>query len=522
MERNPLSGAPIILHTVDATQFQMLSEYVAGAELTMLAALKKALPQYIDDVTREQGNDVYDRMLRDDDVESAMETLKTGILADGITVVPAVDAPQQEDTTSDGKKTATDAKTSDDYKQYIERRLAAMRPTTRALAYELLDGLILGNKVAEKIAVMVESGPDAGKMGFRAIKCRPRHNLSFVVDSFNNLLGFLSIQPQAGIYTLGTQVILGDPAALPNFLPRDKFVVFTHNPKNNDPRGSSIARAAYNPWFIKTQIVPEYFNYLHHFGSPTVVGYTPDNGPTPVYVDDVDVDGVAVLNLDGTTKQISAEMALKMALQKFVNSGVIAVRGGSKVELLASAGEGQAFLNAFRYFGEAIHQAILKTSQASKEAKHSSKASGGIGQDTVDMVILFYRWLLEDCMNDDIVETLMLASFGEESRPLWPRISLSKSNKHDKAAMMTAYANLIKAGGLHESQYPGMDRELDLPERDMAAVAADKALELEIARESALLGQDVLQPNGKPNVGPGETPPAADANADGQPAKKAA
>ena len=59
----------------------------------------RGLPPYIDDLTRDFGDDLYSRMLVDGQVAACITILKAAILEDGIHLSPAIDEetdPQYE------------------------------------------------------------------------------------------------------------------------------------------------------------------------------------------------------------------------------------------------------------------------------------------------------------------------------------------------------------------------------------------------------------------------------------------
>src|SRR4051794_24936694 len=41
-------------------------------------------------------------------------------------------------------------------------------------------------------------------------------------------------------------------------------------PRKRDPRGRSGYRAAYSPWNAKTQMFPDFAEFLHHFADPFI------------------------------------------------------------------------------------------------------------------------------------------------------------------------------------------------------------------------------------------------------------
>src|SRR5690349_21193336 len=72
---------------VRTTGIELLRENVAGSPILTGTALR-ALPQTLDDVTREVGSDTYERMLNDPEVSSDVLLLKYFVLADGVQVGP--------------------------------------------------------------------------------------------------------------------------------------------------------------------------------------------------------------------------------------------------------------------------------------------------------------------------------------------------------------------------------------------------------------------------------------------------
>ena len=477
---------------------QLLREYVAGQDSPILTAFKRALPQWIDDITRQWGNDTYERMLEDDDVSSAFETLIMGVMADGPHLVPAFEPPAEDDGDAGALSDAEQAEAYQKEMQYIFDR---MKPGLRDLAKELLDGCFLGHKVGEKVLDYITDGDYAGLYGIRGIKTRPRRNYNFVVGPYNELIGLLTVQPQAGSYALGTQVLIGDPQDYPNFLPIDKFVYFAWDVKNGDPRGTSIGRSAYKVWFLKNQVWPEYYAFLRRFGTPSLVGKTPvstTGGAIQDYVDNVDpATGLKIM--DGTTgqaQQISAEMALRNALLQFMNGSVIAVKGGSEIDAIFGDGTGEALLNALAYFEKHITKAILKTSRATVEAEHGSKADTGTAQDILGLLIRYIRLCIEECLTD-LSKFMIRVNHGEAMVKYAPMVRLSNVEQQDKAALILAYSSARASGLIHDSQLPGIDEECGMPPRDMEQVRADKAADLAMQQlTTAAHAADLYDPAG--------------------------
>jgi hypothetical protein len=139
--------------------------------------------------------------------------------------------------------------------------------------YEMLDALAFGNKIAEQIYDLDRDDDGKPRLFIKALKIKPRVSTAFVVDAYQNVLGVLALLPGRG-YPVVTGSVIGDPSKIPNLLPREKFAIFPWNAHDGDPRGTSLLRAVYNPWWLKIQVWGEYAKYLAQFAGPSLIGYT--------------------------------------------------------------------------------------------------------------------------------------------------------------------------------------------------------------------------------------------------------
>src|SRR5215469_8876481 len=83
----PVKGTPPP-RKVDPTK-----EYVSGGNAYngFIAAYFRSLPHYIDDLSRDFGDDIYERMLLDPQINSCLHVFIRAILADGVNLRPAVE-----------------------------------------------------------------------------------------------------------------------------------------------------------------------------------------------------------------------------------------------------------------------------------------------------------------------------------------------------------------------------------------------------------------------------------------------
>lgn len=456
-----VSELAIMRSTVDT----LLREYVSGGGLNALAKLQEALPMYVDDVTRDFGSDLYEKMLQDEDVASAFNVIVDAVMADGASIQPAFQAPKSGKVS---REDAVKAAQAAEYARFVAAALDEyMEPNAYDFVTEMLDGLAYGNKVAEKVFQYLEAGPDKGRLAYRTIKTRRREAYAFITDAWKNVLGFLVAEPGQAILLLGGLTALLDATKLPNFLPRDKFVVFSWNPANGDPRGRSILRPVYRPWFLKTQVLPDYYMYLRRFGRPKVVGKTAPLGPQVVVK--LDDNGNAVTNPDGSTVEITAQEAMMTAITRLADGyDTAAVPNGAEIDLLYASGTASdAFTAANDYFGRQIHLGILRTARTAKEALHSSKADSGSAQDLTGTFVIRVKHVVEGVINRDVIRPLIRLNYGESALALCPTFSLSKTERRDRVAWLAVCIDAWQAGLLQPEQINDVFAEVGLPEIDI-------------------------------------------------------
>jgi hypothetical protein len=404
--------------------------------------------------------------------------------------VPAVDMPGQNEEVDPEKQ--AEAEQAAEYAEFAQEVVKDGNMDTLLVdvAKELLDGQWCGSKVAEIVLKPFQHEGQL-RLGVKAIRCKHRSATGYVVDEYGNLLGLVTHQPgRVDTNRWLTNEELNNPDVV---IPREKFVIYQHAMKDGDPRGNSILRPAYLPWFLKTKVLPEYFRYLKQFATPSLIGTTPEGTP---YVQTTDSEGNLVYNGDGSATMVSAQQELLRALLSFLNASAIALPFGSKVDLVQSEGDGAAFLNACDYCDRQIAMAILGTARATMEAEHGSKADGTIAQDVVGLRVSNDKLRLGAILTRDLMRLLILVNFGEEALRLCPMVALSKAEQQDRVKLIEAYSKAFASGLLHESQLPGADVECGFPPRDMEAIAREKAEKAEMERLIAGHQGTLLDPVG--------------------------
>lgn len=439
------------------------SEYVSAGGYAWYANYARSLPRAIDDVTRDFGDDLYERIMLDAQVASVVNVLKSSILEEGASCAPSVE-----------KEDDPDHEASAELASWCQHALDAMATPFDVVLWDLLDSLALGNRVAE---IVWHLAPDKnGKECLlpRVVRPKPRLSTAFVTDSFMEVLGLLALLPgQATI--VQPNLLMMDLSQVPNFLPRDKFVIMSFRPRNGDPRGTSILRPAYDPWWLKQQGKPEWLKYISQMASPSLIGYTPENAEPQT--EDAAGNPLAA--------PIMPEQAQATQLATVRNGTALSFPYGAKVDVLTvPADTGNAFETWEDWCDRQIAKAVLNQVLATEESKHQTRAASGTHENVLDTIIRQIKRWVQATLRQDLIRLMVLYNFGQKKLALLPRVQLGHVEEHDFSATATGVAALESSGYLGESQKPGIDEMLGLPRRDVEAdaVAAQTALQAAAAQ----------------------------------------
>lgn len=423
-------------------------EYVAGGNSSpAMIAVRRALPQYVDDVTKDFGGEIYERMITDPVVASAVDSIQLSVLSDGVAFVPSHTPPTGFGTPDPAQ--VAEAQKAREVCDFVRRAFDGSEST---VASELLGCLIFGFKVAE-ITLRPGTGEDSGRLVLKSCKGKHFRLINFVVDDALNVDGLVAAKPGSVVNGVGNTASIVDPETSANFLPRWKFALAQYRPQNGDPRGTSILRPAYNAWFIKSQILPDYYKYLRQFATPSIVGKTPENDALGTAFK-TDVDGVVEVDGSGNPLYITAEQALYNAISIFVNGSILAVKGGTEIEILYSAGNGEAFTNAYDYFDKQIVTAIMGTSRASMEGKGGDKGGSSVAQDITQLRVAYLKELVASVIYRDIVRLLVTVNYGEAMLKYAPNVALKQVEQQDWARELDAISRAKQSGVILDAHLP--------------------------------------------------------------------
>jgi hypothetical protein len=462
-----------------------------------------------DDVVRNFGPRVYRAMLTDPAASSSYNSLRLSILDGGVNLVPTHKPPaasrrpkpmvpktadpesdsedgDSKDGSHDPAQLTPEQARSKEITDFCQRCLDRLGDDLGPSLMGLLAGMAFGVKLAETTLLPVMSGEDKGRLGIGSFRVKPDWAWRFVVDPAMNVTGIVTWDAAT------TSYVVVDPA---------KFSWFTWMPEDNDPRGTSVLRAAYDAWNQKIQHWPDYYKFLKRFGSPSIAAIMAEFDKQRKV--DVDAEGLEVT--DGTLISASDHMIKVLGLLQ--SGGVVAVPYGTEIFPLEPKSEGDAFLKSFDLFDRQICLAIQLQARTSLEAKHGSKADSESAQDTKGLVVPYGRNVLEGAIRKAL-RFAVVANFGpEDAAEYTPHVELGSSEQQDKATLWGAAGSLWSTGYLGESQREELDAEIGLPPRDPESDAEAAAMKLkaqqEIASASAPPGGPPKPGDPKPQPKPG-------------------
>lgn len=431
-------------------------EYVSGHKGIFFSQYIKALGPYVDDLTQDLGDDIYERMLNDSQVDSCMRVLKVGILSEeGKIKSPITDEKHP--------KYERAQKIAD----FIEHCVKQLPLPLSCTLEEMLDGVALGHKAAESI-YEVRDYSEAGSNGeefpprkrwvWESIRTKPRGSTAFLVDAYMRVLGVLAQVPGLP-YPIVSGQLVSDPSTIPNLLPRKKFMIFSHNPKDMDPRGRSGLRSSYTPWWIKQQTISEMLKYLATYAIPSLYGITAaDTTEKPEYDKYGNVTG----------RMITPEQDLANTLALLRNNSTIGLPAGTEVGVIpASGGSGgsqMVFLQTIDWCNKEMAKAILAQTLATEEGEHMARAASDNHMAILELGLRLLKMRLAACVKNDLFRPLVEFNFGEDdARELCPDYILTDLNRSDWAMWSQVAVTMFETGYITIEQKEWIDSKLGLP-----------------------------------------------------------
>jgi hypothetical protein len=493
---------------------QLVKEYVASGTLGAYFNIVRALPPYIDDLSLELGNDIYERMHRDPVLQGVVNVLKTLVLHEGINIIPSHDAPQKqttapkkakkkglfggkskpaEDQPEESEKPSGDDrkyKKSVEISDFVRQQIDLLNVGIDTTLEEMMDSIVFGNRVAELVWIVKQN-----KYWLDAIKPKHRRTTAFVCDPYNNVLGLIAAIPGAVGPRYTALFIDNQNINQLKVIPRDKFFVSTFRMRAGDPRGNSVYRPAYAGWWHKQADLPEYAKYKGRFGGTLLWGTTaPNTSARPMR----ETDGT--IKRDGQGRVVNQTPQEEMAdtLSKADGSRAFAFPHQATVNQLTPVGEGKVFTTSIDMFNREMTMAVLGVIRATMESQYGSKADSKTSQDLLGSLIAWLKGWLGQAFRRDVLYKIVLYNFGQKiADEFTPRTSLTLTEPKDKANMIRA----LSAAGwrICMNQWPEASKLVGLipPDLDTGYLEVDQAKQ-QAESQAEMMEQQGDAEEGKP------------------------
>lgn len=281
-----------------------------------------------------------------------------------------------------------------------------------------------------------------------------------------------------------------------------------------------MLRPAYEPWWRKRQLSPEYLKYLSQFAAPSVWATPPEDEQSAITTDALgnltDSSGVATDDPDEVDEDdlpLSPADELLALLLAWRNGTALVVSPGTEIHTVEMQGDGQPFLLATEQCDAQITKAILTQSLATEEGKHQARAAAETHQDVLDTIVRQGKRAVERMVSEDVIRPWVERNYGQKAADaLCPVLTLGTTERQDLPQLMTAVAALMRANYFHPSQLPHVDELLSLPVRDLTQMpqpmpgAAPAPGEPSAPGGGQQQGQGTPEPSGTPSKpsGPAE------------------
>lgn len=438
-------------------------EYLSGG-IYISGDMLETLSYRSDEMTRRFGDDVIKRMLWDPEIAKCRRVIRTLVLSEGLSFFPALSKPapikeEEEAVTPFQKKKAQKLKKDHAryeeallYSDFMNRCLKQLEKPFMTTLEGLLDALFYGNKVAEKVyGTIFDKTLNRDVFIVKSIRVKDRKSVAFVVDRFLKVVGLK-----------GVGYIDGVRKAV--IIPREKFMVFTFEEEDEDPRGKSKLEAVYNAWYLKTLVFPEYLKWLKQCAIPGLIGMMPPNLERKALIN-IET-GEPLVDREGNVIYKDEAAAMLEQLAKMRNSSAMVMPNGASVMPLGNTTSGDPFKGMIDTLNGEMEMALLIQTLATSDSSHNTRAASKTHLSILDAYTYTIKLKLMSVIMSDYVKGNMEANFPGYDEELTPRATLGDSERHSWAEDASAIANLFRSGYLSESQLVATDQILELTDRE--------------------------------------------------------
>ena len=402
-------------------------------------------PYSPDKLITRKGFEIFDEMLRDDQIAQTVAARKTMLLAPGWSIEPASEDPQ-------------DAEVA----RYVEWNLRDfVDGTFDSDLWEIAGAGEFGWSIGEKVWTVVKSGEFAGRIALKAYKSKSPVDFNIDRDEFDN------IKPDGVIRITSPQLGLR--------LPADKFVIYSYRKRFEDVFGTSILRSLYDLWWLKHILKRAWGVSFERAGVP-----------------------VSVAKYPAGMKENDQNKLFKLVKSIRFESAAILPKDVELMFVESSKQGKDAMLEAIRYIDEQIVKTVLGQTLTQSQGDSGSQSLGNIHNQILGMYLTeFGRDMARKAIDSQIIRDIV--DFNFSGITSYPRFAFKPVAQADNTPKVTAFLTSVEKGAVMATVKDEAEirRLLGFPER----APDDKLLE-----SAAPVEPSEPKPNGDDGKLPDESP----------------
>lgn len=357
-------------------------------EITPIGAYLRTYMKYISDPDKilktksgGKGREIYDKMMDDDGhLKACLNTRKLAVVNLGYDILPYVEHGAEDATENDIRVAAT-----------VEQILSEAHDFENDMK-EILNAYQYGFSVGE-ILWMIKNG----FIMIDDIKARKPDYFTF--DKDYNLV----YTEQAG-------------KELP--LDNEKFVIYTFDPRNENPYGTSLLRNCYWAVWFKSNMIKFLMLFSERFGNPAIYGKYPT--------------GWSENEIDKLVEQLESIHA----------NAVGAINSDAEIQIIESMRKEADFVSGLQFFNAEISKAILGQTLTTQEGKSGSYSLGQVHAGVRDDYVAADCRDLQRICQKQVVNRIVYYNFPEGTPP--PRFVIPYKGAEDLEKKAKTYESLYR------------------------------------------------------------------------------
>lgn len=429
---------------------ELTVSHVASDVETAWWQADRALAMSVDDVEREYGIEAYERMFRIEPTAAGiLFTTKALVIGNGIRIAPACEEPPPYSATLKQKNDFDQAQRMQEYGLEVISRLDVTDDNILITIADQLNATYRGHTLAEKELNFFPAGKFKGRYCLQSLRVKPQANYTFVLDEMNRWRGITAKIP--GVSVMVWQGYIGDASWLANAVAPEKFVVLSCDKRYGDPRGTSMARAIWDPYTrLQKHIKPDMVKTGHQFGGGMITIIGPEKF-IDVLVTDPDT------GLPENIMRVIASQGRKLG-----SGGVAILPNGCTVTVHYPKADPTFFKTMVGMCKMEMYQRWFGSAEAFLPAETNSEANASTAQDTVGSAVKHFQRWLSTAYSTQLFQPLVRRSFGEEFVRYAPKLELHPESDVDFATDLAAVASMAPTPYWDDSLAPQLDKRFKL------------------------------------------------------------